>query len=149
MVAEPTDKVCRKCGIPQPLERFPFRKVEQSYRGTCKACRAAESRALRNSPELGQRIRDREKVRNRARQEDIKRWKHEHPDNMRPGQQRRSAWANERHKARRAVLRAQREALAYRPLLGPFRAVLPPKKRGRPPGGGRGSKSLGAPSATP
>jgi hypothetical protein len=49
---------------PQPLERFPFHKAEQTYRGTCKACRAAESRARRQDPEQGQIIWEREEVRN-------------------------------------------------------------------------------------
>jgi hypothetical protein len=105
MLAEPTDKVCLKCGIPQPLERFPFRKAEQTYRGTCKACRAAESRARRCDPEQGQIIREREEVRNYTRREAIKQWQRDHPDNMRPGQQRRWARTNARLKAARAEAR--------------------------------------------
>jgi hypothetical protein len=105
MLAGPTYKTCQKCGISQPLERFPFRKAEQSYRGTCKACRAAESRARRRDPEQGQIIREREEMRNHTRQEAIKKWQREHPDNMRPGRQRRWARRNERLKAARLAAR--------------------------------------------
>jgi hypothetical protein len=105
MVAEPTDKVCLKCGIPQPLERFPFHKAEQTYRGTCKACRAAESRARRQDPEQGQIIWEREEVRNYTRREAIKQWQRDHPDNMRPGRQRRWARRNERLMAARLAAR--------------------------------------------
>jgi hypothetical protein len=69
--ALPLAKVCRKCGTPQPLERFPFRKAEQSYRGTCKACRAAESRTLRRSPKHAERIREAERQRSAARKDYI------------------------------------------------------------------------------
>jgi hypothetical protein len=101
MPAEPIEKTCQKCGIPQPIERFPFRKAEQTYRGTCKACRAAESQARRRDPELGQIIREREEVRNHTRREAIKKWHREHPDNMRPGHRRRAARRNERLTAAR------------------------------------------------
>lgn len=101
MLAEPTDKICRKCGIPQPLERFPFRKAEQSYRGTCKACRAAESRVLRSSPEHAERIREAERIRSRHRRPDILKWQREHLDNMRPGYRRRAARRKERLAAAR------------------------------------------------
>jgi hypothetical protein len=94
-------KVCRKCGIPQPLERFPFRKAEQLYRGTCKTCRAAESRALRSSPEHVDRIREAERLRSLRRRPAILQWQREHPDNMRPGQKRRWTRRNERLKAAR------------------------------------------------
>lgn len=101
MAVEPTYKTCRKCGILQPLERFPFRKVDQLYRGTCKACRAAESQARRRDPELGQVIREREEMRNYTRREAIKKWQREHPDNMRPGYHRRAARKKERLTAAR------------------------------------------------
>jgi hypothetical protein len=82
-------KTCRKCGIPQPLTRFPFRKAEQCYRHTCKACRAAESLALRHHPDHAGRIREAERVRSLKRRLAILKWQHEHPDNMRPGRRRR------------------------------------------------------------
>lgn len=143
------DKTCRKCGIPQPLEHFPFRKAEQTYRGTCKACRAAESRALRRHPDHAARIREAERVRSLRRRPAILKWQREHPDQMRAGQQRR--WARRKDKLKRA---------AYRPLLGPFRAVLPPvppqapsparlTRCAAPHRGGRGSKSSANPCPTP
>ncbi|MGI4862607.1 MAG: hypothetical protein ACRYFZ_01700 [Janthinobacterium lividum] len=108
MKPEPLEKVCRKCGEAQPLERFPFRKAEQTYRGTCKACRAVESYALRHHPDHAARIRERERVRTAGRRPAIRAWERAHPDNLRPGQQRRTA----RQKARRA---AARVALASPP----------------------------------
>lgn len=100
-----TSKTCRKCGQQQPLERFPFRKAEQLYRGTCKACRAAESRALRSAPEHAERIRAAERLRSQARRTAICAWEQAHPDNMRPGRQRRAARAKARRAAARAVLK--------------------------------------------
>ena len=97
------NKVCLKCGIEQPLERFPFRKAEQTYRNTCKACRAAESYALRHDPDHAPLIRERERVRSLKRRPAILKWQREHPDTMRPGQQRRAA----RRAAKQA---AQRQA---------------------------------------
>ena len=108
-------KTCLKCGIPQLLERFPFRKAEQKHRNTCKACRAAESHALRRDTEHGPLIRERERQRSQRRRPAIRAWERAHPDQMRPGRQRR--WARRKAKLRRAT---------YRPLLGPFRAVYPP-----------------------
>lgn len=105
MLAEPTTKACRKCGIPQPLERFPFRKTEQTYRSTCKACRAAESRALRRSPDHAERIREKERQRSASRKEAILAWQRAHPHNMWPGRQRRWARRNERLKAARLAAR--------------------------------------------
>jgi len=102
MPAEALVKTCRKCGIPQPLERFPFRKDQQQYRTTCKACRAAESYALRHHPDHAARIREAERVRSLRRRAAILKWQREHPDRMRPGRQRRAA----RQKARRAAARA-------------------------------------------
>lgn len=89
--AATSDKVCLKCGIAQPLDRFPFRKAEQKYRNTCKACRAAESHALRHHPDHAPLIRERERVRSSKRRPAIQQWEREHPDKMRPGQQRRAA----------------------------------------------------------
>jgi hypothetical protein len=94
-------KVCRKCSIEQPLDRFPFRKAEQRYRGTCKACRAAESHALRHHPAHAARIREAERVRSFKRRAAILKWQREHPDRMRPGRHRR--WA--RRKAKLAAAR--------------------------------------------
>jgi hypothetical protein len=105
--AEASTKVCRKCGIEQPLARFPFRKAEQTYRGTCKACRAAESHALRHHPDHAARIREAERVRSLKRRPAILKWQREHPDNMRPGRQRR--WA--RRKAKRAAATADSASL--------------------------------------
>ena len=102
MIAPSENKVCRKCGIQQPLDRFPFRKAEQTYRGTCKACRAAESHALRHHPDHAPIIRERERVRSLKRRPAILKWQREHPDNMRPGQQRRAA----RRAAKLAAARA-------------------------------------------
>jgi hypothetical protein len=93
--------VCRKCSIEQPLDRFPFRKAEQRYRGTCKACRAAESHALRHHPAHAARIREAERVRSFKRRAAILKWQREHPDRMRPGRHRR--WA--RRKAKLAAAR--------------------------------------------
>lgn len=31
-------KICKKCGIQKPLEDFPFIKIHNIYRGTCKIC---------------------------------------------------------------------------------------------------------------
>lgn len=101
MLAQPLNKVCRKCGISQPLACFPFRKAEQTYRNPCKACRAAESYALRHHPDHAERIREAERVRSLKRRPAILKWQREHPDNMRPGRQRR--WA--RSNARRAAAR--------------------------------------------
>lgn len=84
-------KTCLKCGVEQPLARFPFRKAEQKYRNTCKACRAAESHALRHHPDHAPLIRERERVRSLKRRPAILKWQREHPDNMRPGQRRREA----------------------------------------------------------
>ncbi|TVT40650.1 hypothetical protein FNT36_14370 [Hymenobacter setariae] len=98
---EPTTKVCRKCGIPQPLERFPFEKARQTHRGTCKACRAAESRALRSSAEHAERIREAERIRSKRRRPYILKWQREHPDNMLPGYRRRAARRKERLAAAR------------------------------------------------
>jgi hypothetical protein len=91
MTETPEDllKTCRKCGIAQPLDRFPFRKAEQCYRHTCKACRAAESLALRHHPDHAERIREAERLRSLKRRPAILKWQHEHPDNMRPGRRRR------------------------------------------------------------
>lgn len=108
MPAEPSEKVCRQCGIPQPLARFPFRRAEQTYRGTCKACRAAESRALRQHPDHAARIREAERVRSRRRRPAIVQWQREHPDQLRPGRQRRAA----RQQARRAAARAAQPSTA-------------------------------------
>ncbi|TDN38270.1 hypothetical protein E4631_06120 [Hymenobacter sp. UV11] len=94
-------KACKKCGIPQLLERFPFLKAEQKYRGTCKACRAAELRALRRHPDHAERMREAERVRSQRRRPAILQWQREHPDNMRPGRQ------------RRAAARAARQAAAH------------------------------------
>jgi hypothetical protein len=142
-------KTCRKCGIPQLLVCFPFNKATQKHRNPCKACRAAESHALRHHPDHAAVIRERERLRSARRLPYLKQWAREHQQNLRPGRQRRWARQNARLKAQRAALEAQRVALVYRPLLGPFRAVLPPKKRGRPPGGGRGSKSSDTSSPRP
>jgi hypothetical protein len=100
--AEISLKTCRKCGVEQPLECFPFRKAEQRYRTTCKACRAAESYALRHHPDHAPIIRERERVRSFKRRPAILKWQREHPDNMRPGQQRRAA----RRAAKLAAARA-------------------------------------------
>lgn len=118
MPPETLTKVCRKCGIPQPLERFPFRKVEQTYRGTCKACRAAESHALRHSPAHADRIRQQERQRSAARKDAILAWQRAHPDNMRPGRQRRWARRNER-------LLAARHAARTTPPLNPSPNAFP------------------------
>jgi len=91
VLAPATAKTCLKCGVEQPLERFPFRKAEQKHRNTCKACRAAESHALRHHPDHAPIIRERERVRSLKRRPAILKWQREHPDNMRPGQQRRAA----------------------------------------------------------
>jgi hypothetical protein len=103
ILAPPTNKVCLKCGVEQPLERFPFRKAEQKHRNTCKACRAVESYALRHHPDHAPIIRERERVRSKKRRPAILKWQREHPDNMRPGQQRRAA-------RRAAKLAAARQA---------------------------------------
>lgn len=95
-------KTCRTCGVEQPLERFPFRKAKQRYRGTCKACRAAESYARRHHPDHAPLIRERERVRSLKRRPAILKWQREHPENMRPGQQRRGA----RRAAKLAAARA-------------------------------------------
>jgi hypothetical protein len=91
MLAPIPDKVCLKCGVEQPLDRFPFRKAEQTFRNTCKTCRAAESYALRHHPDHAPRIRERERVRSLKRRPAILKWQREHPNNMRPGQKRREA----------------------------------------------------------
>jgi hypothetical protein len=134
-------KTCQKCALPQVLDRFPFHKKRQRHLNTCKACLAARSRARRNDSEHGPIIRERERVRSARRLPYLKQWAREHKENLRPGWQFR--WA--RLKAQRAALKSPPDTYCYRPLLGPFRVVLPPKKRGRPPGGGRGSKSSGDP----
>jgi hypothetical protein len=113
-----TVKTCRKCGIPQPLERFPFRKAEQTYRGTCKDCRAAESHALRHHPDHAERIREAERVRSLRRRPSILKWQREHPDRMRPGRQRR--WARRKDK-----LAAERLAAQY--ATSPALDDQPPK----------------------
>lgn len=95
-------KTCRKCGVAQPLARFPFRQDQQTYRGTCKACRAAESHARRHHPDHAPIIRERERVRSLQRRPAILKWQREHPENMRPGQQRRAA----RRAAKLATARA-------------------------------------------
>lgn len=105
------DKVCRKCGIPQPLERFPFRKAEQLYRGTCKACRAAESHALRHHPDHAEHIREAERARSQRRRPAILKWQREHSDQMRPGRQRR--WA--RRAAKLAEARAAMDTTTHYP----------------------------------
>jgi hypothetical protein len=138
-------KTCLKCGIPQPLESFPFNKTTQKHRNPCKACLAALSKARRNDPERGPIIRERERIRSARRLPYLKKWAREHHDNLRPYWQRR--WAE--FKAKRDALRPPPDTYTYRPLLGPFRVVLPPPKRGRPPKGGRGSNSSGDPSARP
>jgi len=91
MLVPSPDKVCIKCGTEQPLERFPFRQDQHTYRNTCKACRAAESHALRHHPDHAAIIRERERVRSLKRRPAILKWQREHPENMRPGQQRRAA----------------------------------------------------------
>ena len=98
------DKVCLNCGIAQPLDRFPFRKAEQKYRNTCKACRAAESHDLRRHPDYAPLIRERERVRSSKRRPAIQQWERENPDKMRPGRQRRAA-------RRAAKLAAGRQAV--------------------------------------
>ncbi len=103
--AEAPPKTCRKCGIPQPLDRFPFRKAEQCYRNTCKACRAAESYALRHHPDHAARIREAERVRSRRRRPAIRAWELQHADQLRPGRQRR--WARRKEKLAAARLAAQ------------------------------------------
>lgn len=101
--AEALVKTCQRCSITQPLERFPFRKDQQQYRTTCKACRAAESYALRHHPDHAARIREAERVRSLRRRSAILKWQREHPDQMRPGRRRR--WAR-----RKAQLAAERPA---------------------------------------
>ena len=121
MPTEASEKTCRKCGIPQPLECFPFRKAEQTYRNTCKACRAAESHALRHHPDHAERIREAERVRSQRRRPAILKWQREHPDNMRPGQQRR--WARRKDKraaARLATLTAYPTPDAQPPQTNPL-----------------------------
>ena len=116
------DKTCRKCGIPQPLERFPFRKDQQQYRTTCKACQAAESHALRHHPDHAARIREAERVRSLRRRSAILKWQREHPDQMRPGRRRR--WAR-----RKAKLAAERQAV----LTAGSALLLPAKTGAEPP----------------
>lgn len=99
-----TEKICLKCGVEQPLARFPFRKAEQKYRNTCKACRAAESYALRHHPDHAPLIRERERVRSLKRRPAILHWQREHPDRMRPGRQRRAARRAAKLAAARAAL---------------------------------------------
>ncbi len=112
-----TDKACRKCGVVQPLERFPFRKAEQTYRGTCKACRAAESYARRHHPDHAPLIRERERVRSSRRRPAIRQWERNHPDNMRPGQRRRAARRAAKLAAARLVAASSAEAIAPASLV--------------------------------
>ena len=129
------EKVCRTCGIAQPLDRFPFRKAEQTYRGTCKTCRAAQSHALRHHPDHAPLIRERERVRSSKRRPAIRQWEREHPDNMRPGQQRRAA-------RRAAKLAAARQAAGQPAPPGAAAQLLQAHDT---PGGGVGGQNPSAP----
>ena len=109
-LAPTTTSVCRTCGTEQPLASFPFRKDRQKHRPTCKACWAAESYARRHHPDHAPLIRERERVRSLKRRPAILKWQREHPDNMRPGQQRRAARRTAKLAAARQAARTATDA---------------------------------------
>ena len=63
----PKEKLCRKCGVPQPVGNFPFDRATQKHGAPCKACHAVAMKAFRASAQQAGRLREQERMRSAAR----------------------------------------------------------------------------------